>query len=119
MTNSDLLWAELAADPENTTLKLTLIDALLEEGKIGEAEAIRWCVENGRWSCDNRTVKDFPHSHFWVCETHVREHGLYPWSLPNSVWVAIRKTRTGTPLSAREAVIQLQTALTQLNLIPN
>ena len=48
MTTEDALWAEVEANPSDTT-KLILSDCVRESGSVWLAHAIKWCVENRRW----------------------------------------------------------------------
>lgn len=107
MKTSDLLWARLELAPQCTTLKMALIDQLLEEGEVVEAETIRWCVVHKKWDIVN-TAQD----HFWTEGTDDVDY--WPWYLPPSIFMYLNND---TKATSRECIRQLSSALVKLKII--
>lgn len=105
MKNSDLLWQQLEREPQNTTLKLTLIDALVEDGEQIEAECVRWCLDNHKWPVETPTQEPFwADGSMWGTVWGLDDRFSPIWN---------KDTRTD-----RAAILQLRDRLAELELIP-
>lgn len=114
MTTVDALWRELETKPEDTTLKLALIDALLEAGEDRTAETVRWCLKRGRWPI-NETVMN---TYYWTRKTRYTTKDQ-AWMLPENVFFSLPSYRYGNgdisePGDTQAAVHQLQQALVEV-----